>query len=79
MLFLEDMERRMTFIALDAEEYWAAIADATKAGVVGGLTYDAQLGRCALKAKAETIYTWNVGHFQQLGTNAARLMLIRTP
>jgi predicted nucleic acid-binding protein len=77
MLFLEDMERRMTFIALDAEEYWAAIADAATTGVVGGLTYDALLGRCALKARAETIYTWNVGHFQQLGTNVARL--IRTP
>ena len=77
MLFLEDMERRMTFIALDAEECWAAIADAAKTGVAGGLTYDALLGRCALKAKAETIYTWNVGHFQQLGTNVERL--IRTP
>jgi hypothetical protein len=77
MLFLEDMERRMTFIALDAEEYWAAIADAAKTGVAGGLTYDALLGLCALKAKAETIYTWNVGHFQQLGTNVERL--IRTP
>ena len=64
----------MTFIALDAEKYWAAIADAAKTGVVGGLTYDALLDRCALKAKAETIYTWNVGHFQQLGTNVARLI-----
>jgi hypothetical protein len=61
------MERRMTFIALDAEEYWAAIADAAKTGIVGGLTYDALRGRYALKAKAETIYTWNVGHFQQQG------------
>jgi hypothetical protein len=67
----------MTFIALDAEEYWAAIADAAESGVVGGLTYGALLARCALKAKAETICTWNVGHFQQLGSNVA--MLIRTP
>jgi hypothetical protein len=72
------MERRMSLIALDAGEYSAAIAEAAKTGVVGGLSYDALLGRCALKAKAETIYTWNVGHFQhQLGTNVARL--IRTP
>ena len=77
MFFLEDMGRRMTFIALDAEEYWAAIADAAESGVVGGLTYDALLARCALKAKVETIYTWDVGHFQQLGSNVARL--IRTP
>jgi predicted nucleic acid-binding protein len=77
MLFLEDMARRLTFIALDAEEYWTAIADAAKSGVLGGLTYDALLARCALKAKVETIYTWNVGHFQQLGSHVARL--IRTP
>jgi predicted nucleic acid-binding protein len=77
MLFLDDMARRLTFIALDAEEHWAAIADAAESGVFGGLTYDALLARCALKAKVETIYTWNLRHFQQLGSRVARL--IRTP
>ncbi|MGA9797916.1 MAG: PIN domain-containing protein [Terriglobales bacterium] len=77
MFFLEDMAQRLTFIALDAEEYWEAIANAAESGVVGGLTYDALLARCALKAKVETIYTWNIGHFQQLGTQIARL--IKTP
>jgi hypothetical protein len=24
------------------------------------------IGRCAVKAKAETIYTWNVKHFNRL-------------
>jgi hypothetical protein len=32
MLFLEDMERRTTFIAVDPEEDWVAIADAAKSG-----------------------------------------------
>ena len=77
MSFLEDMARRLTFIALDAEEYWETIADAAASGVVGGLTYDALLARCAIKAKAETIYTWNIGHFQQFGNHVARL--IKTP
>ena len=77
MLFLEDMARRLTFIALNIGEYWDAIADAAASGVVGGLTYDALLARCALKAKAETILTWNAGHFQQLGGKVARL--IKTP
>jgi predicted nucleic acid-binding protein len=77
MLFLEDMTKRLTVIALDAEEYWAAIADAANLGVVGGLTYDALLARCALKAKVGTIYTWNLGHFHQLGSNVAKL--VRTP
>ena len=77
VLFLEDMAARLTFVALDAEEYWAAIVDAAGLGIVGGLTYDALLARCAIKAKAETIYTWNLGHFQQLGTNVAKI--VRTP
>jgi predicted nucleic acid-binding protein len=77
MLFLEDIASRLTLIALDVEEYWAAIASAAESGVVGGSTYDAQLARCALKAKVETIYTWNVGHFQQLGSHVSRL--IKTP
>jgi predicted nucleic acid-binding protein len=77
MLFLEDMARRLTFIALNAEEYWDAIAGGAASGVLGGLTYDALLARCALKAKVETILTWNVGHFQQLGIHVARL--IKTP
>ena len=77
MFFLEEMARRLTFIALDADEYWAAIADAAAFGVLGGLTYDALLARCALKAKVEAIYTWNVRPFQQMGSDVARL--IRTP
>jgi hypothetical protein len=27
--------------------------------------------RCALKANAQTIYTWNVKHFNRLGENIA--------
>ncbi len=43
---------------------------------VGGLTYDALLARCALKANVETIYTWNLGHFQRW---EARGKMIKTP
>lgn len=77
MRFLADMAERLTFIALGAEEYWATIAESAEFGVVGGLIYDALLARCALKAKAETIYTWNLAHFQQLGPDVAKR--IRTP
>jgi predicted nucleic acid-binding protein len=77
MSFLEDMAGRLTFVALDAEEYWTAIDEAARSGVVGGLTYDALLARCALKAKVQTIYTWNIGHFRQLGSDVARL--VKTP
>lgn len=77
MLFLEDMAQRLTFIALDSEEYWEAMTNAAASGILGGLTYDALLAHCALKAKVETIYTWNLGHFQQLGSSVAKLA--RTP
>lgn len=44
---------------------------------VGGMIYDMLLAQCALKAKADTIYTWNVNHFQRLGPEVARR--IKTP
>ncbi len=77
MLFLGDMAERLAFIALGAEEYWAAIANAAKSGIAGGTIYDALLARCALRAKAEIIYTWNIEHFQQLGGEVAKRL--RTP
>ena len=49
------MAERLTFIALDAEEYWLSDCGCGRTGVSGGQTYDALLARCALKAKAETI------------------------
>jgi hypothetical protein len=36
------------------------------AGLGGGAIYDTILGHCALKAGAETIYTWNTKHFLRL-------------
>jgi predicted nucleic acid-binding protein len=77
MLFLRNMAERLTFIALRAEEYWETIEEAAGSGVAGGLTYDALLARCALKAKVETIFTWNLGQFQQLGHDVAKR--VRTP
>jgi len=77
MLFLANMAERLSFIALDAKEYWSAIVDAADSGIVGGTIYDALLARCALKARAEIIYTWNVGHFQQFRGEVARR--VRTP
>jgi predicted nucleic acid-binding protein len=76
-LFLESIDERLTLIALEPEEYLSTIMEAADLGVVGGRIYDALLARCALKSKAEIIYTWDVGHFHQLGTEVARK--VRTP
>jgi len=58
-------------VALDDQEYYAAIVESAAAGMVGGAIYDALLARCALKARADTLYTWNLKHFQQLGPEVA--------
>jgi len=77
MLFLSDVRERLTIVSLDDEEYFRAIEAAATAGVVGGTIYDALLVYCALKAKAEIIYTWNVKHYGQFGSEAAKR--VRTP
>lgn len=77
MLFLENIREHLAIIALTADEYHAVIGEAAQAGVIGGTIYDALIARCALKAKAETIYTWNTRHFEQLGSAIAKLL--KTP
>jgi predicted nucleic acid-binding protein len=77
LLLIEEIYQRLTIVALTAEEYFAALRSAAPTGIVGGTIYDVLLGRCALKAKAETIYTWNVRHFQRFGRDLAER--IRTP
>jgi hypothetical protein len=43
----------------------------TSTGICAGSAYDALIARCALKAKAKAIYTWNVTHFNRLGESIA--------
>ena len=77
MLFLENMEERLTLISLDAEEYWKAVMNSAESGIVGGMIYDALLAHFALKVRAETIFTWNVEHFRRLGPEVAKR--VKTP
>lgn len=77
MLFLSDIRDRLTVIALDDAEYYRTIEQAAAAGIVGGTIYDALLVQCAVKARAETIYTWNLRHYGQFGTEVAKR--VRTP
>lgn len=77
LLFLENIRERLALIAITGEEYHAAIKEAAEAGVVGGTIYDGLIARCALKAKADAIYTWNTRHFEQFG--AAVVKRLKTP
>lgn len=72
LLFLGNVRERLTTVGLTADEYARVLKEAASLGVVGGAIYDALLGHCALKAKAENIYTWNVKHFERLGTEIAQ-------
>jgi predicted nucleic acid-binding protein len=71
MLFLENVRARLSIVEMTGEEYWKALEASAALGVAGGGIYDALLGHCALKARAEIVYTWNVKHFKRLGPEIA--------
>ncbi len=77
LLFLNDVRERLTVVSLDEEEYLQALKNAAANGIQGGAIYDVLLARCALKVKAEAIYTWNLKDFNRLGADVASR--VRTP
>jgi predicted nucleic acid-binding protein len=77
MLFINDIRQRMTVISLSADDYGDMLEKFTSIGIVGGAIYDALLAACALKAKAETLFTWNIRHYGQFGPDIMRIL--KTP
>ncbi len=63
MLFIGNIRERLSIVALNSEEYSDALVASAARGIVGGAIYDAMLAHCALKARAEAIYTWNTRHY----------------
>ena len=72
MLFVESVCERLSLVSLNGEEYVRALGAAASLGIVGGGMYDALLAHCALKAEAETIYSWNARHYSQCGPEITR-------
>jgi predicted nucleic acid-binding protein len=66
LLFLGDIRKHLTLVALNGQEYFQVVEASAVAGFASGAVYDAILGHCALKARAETIYTWNTKDFLRL-------------
>ncbi len=65
LLFLGEIRQRLTPFTLDAEEVLHAIE--TSAGsITGAAIYDSLIGHCAVKAKTDVVYTWNLRGFQRL-------------
>ncbi len=77
LLFVENIRERLKLVWLNGDEYNAAIKLAAHTNVIGGTIYDALIARCALKAKADALYTWNTKHFEQFGSAIAERL--KTP
>jgi len=67
LLFIGSIRERLSIVGLSGDEYADALTASATAGVVGGGIYDAMLAHCALKAKAEFLYTWNERHYRLCG------------
>ena len=66
LLFLTDIRANLSIIALNSDEYFQVLESSGALGLAGGAIYDAVLGHCALKADAETVFTWNTKDFLRL-------------
>jgi predicted nucleic acid-binding protein len=77
LLFVEEARDRLTIVTLTEEEYYTTIEQAAALHFTSGRIYDALLLRCAIKVKAESIYTWNLKHFRAINPTLADR--IRTP
>jgi predicted nucleic acid-binding protein len=77
ILFIGNIRERLSIIDLSGDEYASALEASAALGIVGGNIYDAMLASCALKAKAETIYTWNERHYARCGADVIKRL--RTP
>jgi predicted nucleic acid-binding protein len=73
-LMVQGIEQRFTLVWLAGDEYSAAIRRMAQLGVVGGAVYDGLVAACALKARAEHLYTWNVRHFDLLGAEIKKVV-----
>jgi predicted nucleic acid-binding protein len=77
LLFVREVQKRLTLVSLDESEYFETIQRAAELGFASGRIYDALLLRSAVKCRAKTIYTWNLKHFCALAPELAPI--IRTP
>ena len=77
MLFIGSIRDRLSIIALSGDEYADALQASATLGIVGGGIYDAMLAHCAIKARVEAIYSWNIRHYALCGPEVTRRL--RTP
>jgi predicted nucleic acid-binding protein len=61
-----DILQVFTPIGLATTDYRVVLNHLAELGIAGGHVYDALILRCAAKAGAAVIYTWNTKHFRTL-------------
>ena len=71
------IRERLTLISLSEDEYFSALQLASGESIIGAANYDALIAKCALKAGAEVLLTWNVKDFIRFGASVAPL--VKTP
>lgn len=76
MTVLKQICDRLTVISLTEQEYVAAL-ESVSGTVVGGAAYDALIAKCAVKAGADVLLTWNTRDFKRFGPEIAHL--VKTP
>ena len=74
LLFLNDIQANLSIITLTELDYIEVIRSASMQAVFGGRIYDALLAQCAIKAKADAIFTLNAKHFLRLSPQIASLV-----
>lgn len=74
LLFLADVRERLSLVSLSAAEYVDALSKGAEHRIAGGGVFDALLSRCAQKANASALYTWNVKHFARHGPAVAAIV-----
>lgn len=66
LLFIGSIRQHLTLISLEGEEYLQLVEKIAASRITSGAIYDALQARCAVKAQADTIYSWNTKDFLRL-------------
>lgn len=68
---MEELQARITPIALTSHEYLRSLKRIAEEGTAGGQVYDALLLACARKYNPDRIYSLNQRHFGALAPDLA--------
>ena len=75
---VEHTARVFTPVTLSTDDHLEVLRHVTDAGARSGQIYDALILKCAERAEVETVYTWNLAHFERVAS-PAMAGRIRTP